>query len=186
MTKVLADMPNKETMSSIYEAIADMSDHHLKVASSYEELEKILDERSMKMSEEESKVNNRIKALRIRAGLDQQSLAEYCGTSKTTISNLEKGIADPRISVVKILANVLGVSIEYLMGWASADELNAVQVKQKNDYLKRKLYVYGRELDLVTARCNGAAKLMNEFEKNMKLDNGYIKDLEGEQDEDQD
>ena len=26
-------MPNKETMSSIYEAIADMSDHHLKVAS---------------------------------------------------------------------------------------------------------------------------------------------------------
>ena len=45
MTKVLADMPNKETMSSIYEAIADMSDHHLKVASSYEELEKILDEK---------------------------------------------------------------------------------------------------------------------------------------------
>lgn len=78
------------------------------------------------------------------------------------------------------------MSIDYLMGWASADELNAVQVKQKNDYLKRKLYVYGRELDLVTARCNGAAKLMNEFEKNMELDNGYIKDLEGEQDEDQD
>ena len=44
------DMPNKETMSSIYEAIADMSDHHLKVASSYEELEKILDERNMKMN----------------------------------------------------------------------------------------------------------------------------------------
>ena len=43
------DMPNKETMSSIYEAIADMSDHHLKVASSYEELEKILDERNTKM-----------------------------------------------------------------------------------------------------------------------------------------
>ena len=139
------------------------------------------------MSEEESKetyyTNNRIKALRIRAGLDQQSLAEYCGTSKTTISNLERGIADPRISVVKILAHVLGVSIDYLMGWADANELNAVQVKQKNDYLERKLYVYGCELDLVTARCNGAAKRMNEFEKNMELDNGYIKDLEGEQDE---
>ena len=136
------------------------------------------------MSEEESKetyyADNRIKALRIRAGLDQQSLAEYCGTSKATISNIESGVAEPRISVVKILANVLGVSIEYLMGWASADELNAVQVKQKNDYLKRKLYVYGRELDLVTARCNGAAKLMNEFEKNMELDNGYIKDLKEE------
>ena len=72
------------------------------------------------MNEEESKetyyVNNRSKALRTRAGLDQQSLAEYCGTSKTTISNIENGIAEPRISVVKILANVLGVSIDYLMG----------------------------------------------------------------------
>ena len=26
----------------------------------------------------------------------------------------------------------------------------------------------------------------NEFKKNMEIDNGYIKDLEGEQDEDQD
>lgn len=63
------------------------------------------------MSEEESKetyyADNRIKALRIRAGLDQQSLAEYCGTSKATISNIENGMAEPRISVVKILANVL-------------------------------------------------------------------------------
>lgn len=76
------------------------------------------------MNEEESKetyyANNRIKALRIRAGLDQQSLAEYCGTSNTTISNIENGMAEPRISVVKILANVLGVSIEYLMVWSSS------------------------------------------------------------------
>lgn len=79
---------------------------------------------------------------------------------------------------------MLGVSIEYLMGWENANELNTVQVKQNNDYLKRKLYVYGRELDLVTARCSSAAKLMQDFEKNMELDNGYIKDLEGEQDED--
>lgn len=38
------DIPNKESMSSIYEAIDDMHDHHLKAASSYEGLEKILDE----------------------------------------------------------------------------------------------------------------------------------------------
>lgn len=140
------------------------------------------------MNEEESKetyyANNRIKALRIRAGLDQQSLAEYCSTSKTTISNIENGMAEPRISVVKILANVLGVPIEYLMGWQGKDVLNVTRLKQENDYLKRKLYVYGRELDLVTARCSSAAKLMQDFEKNMRLDNGYIKDLECEQDED--
>lgn len=39
MTK---DIPNKETMISILEAIDDMKDNHLLKASNYEELEKIL------------------------------------------------------------------------------------------------------------------------------------------------
>lgn len=39
MTK---DIPNKETMKSILEAIDDMNDNHLPKASNYEELEKIL------------------------------------------------------------------------------------------------------------------------------------------------
>ena len=37
------DIPNKETMMSILEAVDDMKDHHLQKASNYEELEKILD-----------------------------------------------------------------------------------------------------------------------------------------------
>lgn len=40
MTK---DIPNKETMKSILEAIDDMNDNHLQKANSYNELEKILD-----------------------------------------------------------------------------------------------------------------------------------------------
>lgn len=40
MTK---DIPNKETMMSILEAIDDMKDNHLQKANSYDELEKILD-----------------------------------------------------------------------------------------------------------------------------------------------
>lgn len=41
MTK---DIPNKESMESIFEAIDDMKNHHLKSAENYEELEKILEE----------------------------------------------------------------------------------------------------------------------------------------------
>lgn len=37
------DIPNKKSMESIFEAIDDMKDHHLKSAKSYEELEKILE-----------------------------------------------------------------------------------------------------------------------------------------------
>lgn len=37
------DVPNKETMMSIFEAVDDMKDHHLQKANSYNELEKILD-----------------------------------------------------------------------------------------------------------------------------------------------
>ena len=36
------DVPNKETMMSIFEAVDDMKDHHLQKASNYDELEKIL------------------------------------------------------------------------------------------------------------------------------------------------
>lgn len=139
------------------------------------------------MNEEEKRecyADNRIKELRMRFGYRQQYLAEECGTSKTTISNVENGNSEPKISTVAVLANIFGVPVEYLMGWQGKDVLNVTRLKQENDYLKRKLYVYGRELDLVTARCSGAAKLMQDFEKNMGLDNGYIKDLEGEQDED--
>lgn len=39
MTK---DIPNKQTMESILEAVDDMKDNHLQKASNYEELEKIL------------------------------------------------------------------------------------------------------------------------------------------------
>lgn len=38
------DIPNKESMTSIFEAINDIKDHHLKSAKNYEELEKILEE----------------------------------------------------------------------------------------------------------------------------------------------
>ena len=37
-------IPNAETMSSINEAVDDLSDHKLKGASSYDELEKLLNE----------------------------------------------------------------------------------------------------------------------------------------------
>lgn len=36
------DIPNKQTMESILEAIDDVKDNHLQKASSYDELEKIL------------------------------------------------------------------------------------------------------------------------------------------------
>ena len=38
------NIPNKESMESIFEAIDDMKNHHLKSAKNCEELEKILEE----------------------------------------------------------------------------------------------------------------------------------------------
>lgn len=37
------DIPNKQTMESILEAIDDMKDNHLQKANTYDELEKLLD-----------------------------------------------------------------------------------------------------------------------------------------------
>lgn len=58
----------------------------------------------------------KIRALRIAAGLTQPQLAEMVGVSKSVISFWENDINEPKASYLKILANCLGVSADYLLG----------------------------------------------------------------------
>ena len=50
-----------------------------------------------------------IKAHRIKQRYSQQALADRCGLSKQTISNIETGRNQPTASTVIAISNVLGV-----------------------------------------------------------------------------
>ena len=59
---------------------------------------------------------NRIKEARKRAGMKQADLCALLGVSQGALSGWENGRFDPGASVWLRLAQILGVSLEYLMG----------------------------------------------------------------------
>lgn len=71
------------------------------------------------------KIGEKIRTARIKAKLTQDDLAKLVGyTSRSSINKIEKGLVDlPRSKLIKI-ANSLGVSPSYLMGWEDEEEKN--------------------------------------------------------------
>lgn len=67
-------------------------------------------------------IGEKIKQRRIELGWSQQKLADKMGyTSKSTITRIEKGYNDVAQKNIAKFADVLGVSIAYLMGWDDED-----------------------------------------------------------------
>ncbi len=67
-------------------------------------------------------IGDRVKELRGKKGLTQNELAELLGyKSKSSVAHIENGRDIPRSMVVK-LAEVLGTTPSYLMGWEDTPE----------------------------------------------------------------
>lgn len=58
----------------------------------------------------------RLRRLRERKGLSRRALSELCGLSKNMIAVYERGEADPSTETIRQLANLFGVSADYLLG----------------------------------------------------------------------
>ena len=56
-----------------------------------------------------------IKALRLEKGLSQPQLAQLVGVSNGIISIWENNINEPKASYIKKLAEIFGVSADYLL-----------------------------------------------------------------------
>lgn len=70
-------------------------------------------------------LRTRIAQRRLRAGLNQQDLAERTGFSVPTIQRLERGITfNPGIRQLALIAEALGCSIDDLVepAWRTADQ----------------------------------------------------------------
>jgi len=61
-------------------------------------------------------LKRRIGEGRNRKGLNQAELAELAGVTPAAISQIENGLRVPTIPVLHRIANVLGVSLDYLTG----------------------------------------------------------------------
>ena len=74
---------------------------------------------------------NRIKELRLRRKLTQKELAERISKSKAAISSYESDNQVPPVDVLISIAKVLGVSVDYLVGF-QAQETYAINDLSSN------------------------------------------------------
>ena len=59
-------------------------------------------------------LGKRIAFLRKQKGLNQEDFADVSGKMINTISNIERGLSDPKVITLLSLARALNVSIEFL------------------------------------------------------------------------
>ncbi|ASY80344.1 transcriptional regulator [Pectobacterium polaris] len=59
-------------------------------------------------------LGQRVKTLRLQAGLSQEAFAEKCGLDRTYISGIERGIRNPTLEILHIIANGLHTTLNHL------------------------------------------------------------------------
>lgn len=59
-----------------------------------------------------------IRSLRTAAGMSQEAFADKCGLDRTYISGIERGVRNPTLEVINVLAKGLNVKLKTLFDWA--------------------------------------------------------------------
>ena len=78
-------------------------------------------------------MNNRIKELRLKAGLTQEQLAKEVEITRQAISHYEKTSRQPKVEIAQKLANYFNVSVPYLQGYAEINIPNDLKFESKQD-----------------------------------------------------
>jgi XRE family transcriptional regulator, regulator of sulfur utilization len=86
-----------------------------------------------KGSREPPRVGVALAALRASRTLSMDALSRQSGVSKSMLSQIERGRANPTVAVVWRLANALGVPLVELLGEAAAGQSGAIQALHVQD-----------------------------------------------------
>lgn len=85
----------------------------------------------------------RLKEMRVKAGLTQQELGEKLGLGKSTISEWESGKRMPGLELVEDIAKALGIDPWYLMGWSTEPSLDSPYENDQTEPTEAQLARYG-------------------------------------------
>lgn len=84
------------------------------------------------------KIGSRIKELRISKNITQREMANKLNLSYSTYSNYENNYREPKFETIEKVAEILGVTVDYLIGSDSSEKLNNEYEKNRGvfiDYL---------------------------------------------------
>ncbi|WEE03806.1 helix-turn-helix transcriptional regulator [Serratia marcescens] len=62
-------------------------------------------------------LGQRVKLLRLQAGLSQEAFADRCGLDRTYISGIERGVRNPTLEVLYIIATGLSIELPTLFAF---------------------------------------------------------------------
>jgi len=77
----------------------------------------------------------RIRKMRKQKSMTQQDLAEKLGLAKSTISQYETGVNEPDAETLRKLADILGCSVDYLVG-RTDDPIPPPHIDSENEFLE--------------------------------------------------
>ena len=87
-------------------------------------------------------LGTKIKSLRIRTGMTQEQLAQKLTVSPQAVSKWENGAAMPDITLLPVLAEVFGVSIDDLFDLTAEQRMNRIESRlEVEEALPRELYM---------------------------------------------
>ena len=72
---------------------------------------------------------NRIKELRMQAGLTQLDLATKIGLNQTAVGKYERGQLEPSLETLKKLSSIFECSIDYIIGYS--DDFGAISIQKE-------------------------------------------------------
>lgn len=74
-----------------------------------------------------SAVGKRIREMRLRTGITQESLAEKCGVNTSYIGQIERGERRPSLKTISMIADALGTDASMLLATTETPESAALQ-----------------------------------------------------------
>ena len=80
---------------------------------------------------------NKIKQLRKEKKLTQEELAEKIGISKRTLANWEDGVSSIKENKLKILCEIFGVDMPYLLGYNNVKNETDLKVSVLDEALEK-------------------------------------------------
>lgn len=99
-------------------------------------------------------LGSKIKALRLRAGITQEMLAEELGVSFQTISKWENGICAPDIMMLPKLSVYFGVTIDELFDLTAEQKLRRISSILQSRILQRIFIEFMLTPSFLRSRCN--------------------------------
>ena len=80
---------------------------------------------------------NRLKELRKEKKLTQEELAEKIGISKRTLANWEDGVSSIKENKLKILCEIFGVDMPYMLGYNNVKNETDLKVSVLDEALEK-------------------------------------------------